>query len=576
MSCSYFIQIALLIAICAVQTASGRSWSVLDDFGNGDSQYSASAGLRLRRRLRAEQCQGATALYEYTVRKMVKNGNWQCPTGWKENYCDWIDGYELGQLQCKRKVSPILRELRNLKEKGKLYLGGKFVTEAVTTNPGGTDKFVSTVGEGVVGYGLGMIPTVGPVLSSLFSFFFGSPSLSIDDIWEAIAPRVKNEIGIAVYRSEMKALQSKIKHVAESIAEIQAMNTCRRASERNILVRDLQELTVVLQEDPDDVELDKFAGMKLYARLSLFTHVSVMAIVAKLDLVERTWQETEETKKSNRKHCKTLLISLRRNVHNYLRNVEADVARLKEWTFEYFSDSLQDYSPIQWRAVRYMQRSKKSPCRYRCSREVVSCGDEVTRVGATVLDLPQTIDELNEQCPAKTQCSHAGRYRRRKRSCITSNSFTCPTYHNQLHCINMKRTAKEKFDEKWSTALLQPLKRWLEFIDRLSTEGYCSKATHRSSSKKPEIMGTKSFLATVDKLPAKGQTSRHKFVKLWKKLDGKNSCAYRKREKRKKKMMMAIKNKYKEKRNKLEERKRKRTRTRFDQGRLAGLRDLKL
>ena len=502
-------------------------WSgELDDMGSGDSQYFPSAGLRLRRRRLPKRCQRANAQYEYTRRVYIPGlRKWDCPLGWKDNHCDWIDGNELGELQCKRKVSsvsPMVIKLQDLERKGKVYLSGQTVTQEVTQNSAGLSLVLSAAKKGVE-YGLKMIPTVGPILSSLLSFFFGAEKLSIETIWEKIAPKVNGIVGTAIFKSEMQDLLSDIKRLAELAEEVQAVDRCRHDSSRTSLVGKLEDLASRLQQDLHGEELDRFTGKKLFARLSIFAHVSVMAILAKLDGVERIWHETKESKKSNVKHCQTTLHTLKMTVHKYLTNAEAEIALLKEWQFEYFSNSLDDYSPIQWKAFEYKKR-RKFPCRHQCYITAISCGDDNAAVGVTSFDLPQTLNELNEQCPAKRFCTRPPRGPRRNPSCTTSRSFACPTYSNQLSCMNMKRAAKESFDQKWNDALVQPLQSWLKFIDRLSTKGYCQVANRRSSSKRPEIMGTKSFLATMDNLSAKRRKSRQ-FVKLWKKVDGKNACA---------------------------------------------------
>ena len=52
------------------------------------------------------KCRPQRENYEYTRRVQVRvKGEliWKCQHGYKENYCDWVDGEDLGELQCTRK-----------------------------------------------------------------------------------------------------------------------------------------------------------------------------------------------------------------------------------------------------------------------------------------------------------------------------------------------------------------------------------------------------------------------------------------------------------------------------------------
>jgi hypothetical protein len=43
--------------------------------------------------------------YEYGLRtENPETKIWACPAGWEENYCNWVDGAEIGKLQCRRLV----------------------------------------------------------------------------------------------------------------------------------------------------------------------------------------------------------------------------------------------------------------------------------------------------------------------------------------------------------------------------------------------------------------------------------------------------------------------------------------
>lgn len=43
--------------------------------------------------------------YEYGLRtENPETKIWACPAGWEENYCNWVDGPEIGKLQCRRLV----------------------------------------------------------------------------------------------------------------------------------------------------------------------------------------------------------------------------------------------------------------------------------------------------------------------------------------------------------------------------------------------------------------------------------------------------------------------------------------
>ena len=41
--------------------------------------------------------------YEYGLRtENPETKAWACPAGWEDNYCNWVDGPEIGKLQCRR------------------------------------------------------------------------------------------------------------------------------------------------------------------------------------------------------------------------------------------------------------------------------------------------------------------------------------------------------------------------------------------------------------------------------------------------------------------------------------------